>query len=72
MHTKAVHEIKRLFRETGIDKPDKFVHSLFLVGAAGDNADACAAHDTQRQHTQQALGVDAAFFLFHPDGGLIL
>ena len=58
-----------LFGEAGFHQGDQAVHCAFFVGAVGDDADVGAADNPQGQNAQQALRVDAALLLFHPDGG---
>ncbi len=61
--------VRRLFGKTGLHQTDQPIHRGFLIGAVGDDADVGAADNPQGQNAQQALRVDAALFLFHPDGG---
>ena len=57
----------RLFAEVIVDEFDKGGDRLFFVGAVGDECNSRAFDDPQRQDAQKALGVYAAFVLFHPD-----
>lgn len=59
----AIH----LFGECRFDQLDKAVNSSLLVNAVSDDADVGAADNTQRQYTQQRLGVYSPLFLLNPD-----
>ena len=73
--TKTVRRIfvdKNLVAQLMIHQIAQRVHSSSFIAAIGDQSDDSTLHDAQTQHTQQALGVDTALLLFHPDAALEL
>ena len=58
--------------ETAFNEINQSVYCCLFVLTVSNDADLCAADDTQRKDTQQALCVYTAFFLFDPDRGLEL
>ena len=58
---------KNLVGKAGLNKLHQSFNSLFLIGAAGNNANIGSAHDTERKDTEKTLCVDSSFFLFNPN-----
>ena len=56
-----------LLGKAGINKLNKLVNRLLLIGAACNNANACSAHNTERKNTEKALGVNSALLFLNPD-----
>ena len=51
----------------GVDQLSQLLDSLLFINAVGDDVYSGAADDAQREHAQQALGVDLAVILLDPD-----
>ena len=61
-----------LLAEVVLDQLGQGLHGLLLIAAVGDEGDGGALRNAQRQNAQQALGVDTALLLLHPDAALEL
>ena len=49
----------------------KTLNGLLLVRTVGNDPNGSAADNSQGKYAEKALGVDAAFLLFDPNGGLV-
>ena len=65
-------EKRGLLCEAAVHQLDQTLNRSLLIRAVRNDANGGAAHDAQRQHTQQALGVYPPLFFFDPDGRLVL
>ena len=61
-----------LLCEARLYELDQPIYCKLLVRAVRDDPDGSAAHDSERKHTEQALGIDTALLLLNPDRGFVL